>query len=54
MTKWVNYKYLVSDTDLTLQDKYIFNLIHLIYKEGWWLEGAIIIIYTNFFSLQWE
>jgi hypothetical protein len=36
--------YLVLDTDLTLQDKCIFNLVHLKQEEGWRLKGAIIII----------
>ena len=39
-----NYKYLALDTDLTLQDKYIFDLVHLIQKKGWRLEGAAIIM----------
>jgi hypothetical protein len=33
-----------------LQDKYIFNLVHLEQKEGYQLKGAAIIIYTNPFS----
>ena len=37
-----------------MQDKYIFDLVHLTQKEGWQLEGAAIIIYTNFFSVQQE
>ena len=36
--------HLVSDTDLILQDKCIFNLVHLIEKEDWQLKETIIII----------
>jgi hypothetical protein len=44
--------YLVLDINLTLQDKYMFDLVHLKQKEGWQLKGATIVIQTNFFSLQ--
>ena len=40
----VNYKYLASNTDLILQNKYIFDLVHLIQEEGWQLKRAIIVI----------
>ena len=30
----IRYKYLVLDTNLTLQNKYIFDLVHLKQKEG--------------------
>ena len=30
----VNYKHLVSNTNLTLQDKHMFDLVHLIQEEG--------------------
>ena len=40
----MNYKYLALDTNLILQDKRMFDLVHLIQKEGWRLKGAIIII----------
>ena len=36
--------YLVLNTDLILQDKYMFDLVHLKQKEGWRLKGAIIVI----------
>ena len=39
----MRYKYSASDTDLTLQDKRMFDLVHSIYKKGWRLEGATII-----------
>ena len=32
----------------------MFNLVHLIQKEGWRLKGAIIVIYTNPFNTQRE
>jgi hypothetical protein len=32
------------DTDRTLQDKYIFNAVHLEQEEGWQLKGAVIVI----------
>ena len=35
---------LVSNTDWTLQDKYIFDFIHLEQEEGWQLKGAVIVI----------
>ena len=37
-----------------MQEKHIFNLVHLEQKEGWQLDGAAIIIQTNFFSTQQE
>jgi hypothetical protein len=37
-----------------LQEEYIFNLIHLKQKKGCQLEGVIIVIYTNPFSIQQE
>ena len=37
-----------------LQEERIFNFIHLKQEKGWQLDGAIIIIYTNFFSAQQE
>ena len=40
------------DTNLILQDKYIFNLVHLAQEEGWQPKGAIIVIYTNPFNTQ--
>ena len=49
-----NYKHSASNTDLILQDKRMFNLVHLRQEEGWRLEGATIIIQTNFFSAQCE
>ena len=32
----------------------MFNLVYLAQEEGWRLDEAIIIIYTNFFSTQRE
>ena len=32
----------------------MFAHIHLAQKEGWWPVDETIIIYTNFFSTQWE
>ena len=32
----------------------MFDLVHSIHKEGWRLEGAVIIIQTNFFLVQRE
>ena len=49
-----NYEHLASDTDLTLQDKRMFDLVHLIQEEGWRPEGAAIVMQTNFFSAQRE
>ena len=40
----VNYKYLALDTNLTLQDKCMFDLVYLTQEEGWRLKGAIIVI----------
>jgi hypothetical protein len=37
-----------------LQKEYIFNLVHLEQEEGWQLNKATIVIYTNFFSAQQE
>ena len=37
-----------------MQDEYIFNLVHLRQEEGWRLEGAVIIMQTNFFLAQRE
>ena len=37
-----------------MQDKYIFNLVHLIQEKGWRLKGAIIVTQTNFFLVQQE
>ena len=44
--------YLVLDTDLILQNKCIFDLVHLKQEEGWQLKRTIIITQTNFFSSQ--
>ena len=44
MQRHIKYVYLALDTDLILQDKYMFNLIYLMQEEGWWLKWAIIII----------
>ena len=44
----------MSNTDLTLQDKRMFDLIHLKYKKNWRLKGAAIIIQINFFLTQRE
>ena len=49
-----NYKHLASNTDLTLQDKYMFDLVHSRQEKGQRLKGAIIIIQINFFSAQCE
>ena len=46
--------YLILDTDLILQDKYIFDLVYLEQEEGWRLKRTTITIYTNFFSTQQE
>ena len=46
--------HLVSNTDLILHNERIFNLVYLTQKEGWRLEGAVIIIQTNFFLVQRE
>ena len=40
----VNYIYLELNTDLILQDKHMFDLVHLIQEEGWQLKGVIIVI----------
>ena len=32
----------------------MFNLVHLIQEEGWRLKKTVIVIQTNFFSLQRE
>ena len=42
------------DIDWTLQKKRIFNLVHLEQEEGWQLNRATIVIYTNFFLVQQE
>ena len=37
-----------------LQEKRIFNFIHLVQEEGWRPDKAVITIYTNFFLVQQE
>jgi hypothetical protein len=37
-----------------LHKECIFNLVHLKQKEGYWLKGAVIIIYINPFIVQQE
>ena len=54
MIKQVNYKHLTLDTDLILQDKRMFNLVHLKQEEGWRPNRAIIVTQINFFSAQRE
>ena len=52
MQEHAKYIYLAVDTDLTSQDKYIFNFIHLEQEEGWQLDRAAIITHTNSFNTQ--
>ena len=42
--RYINYKYLILDTDLTLQDEYMFDLVYLTQEEGWRPDRAIIAI----------
>ena len=42
------------DTNLTLQDERMFNLVHLVQEEGWQPKGAIIVTHTNPFNTQQE
>ena len=54
MQKYIKYIHLVLDTDLTSQNKYMFNFIYLEQEEGWQLDKAVIIIYINPFNIQQE
>ena len=37
-----------------MQEEYIFDLVYLEQEEGWWLDKIAIVMYTNFFLVQWE
>ena len=39
--------HLLKETERTLHNTQVFDLVHLKQKEGWQLEGSVIIIYTN-------
>ncbi len=39
--------YLELEIEQTSHEERMFDFIYLVYKDGWRLEGDIIIIYTN-------
>ena len=46
--------HLLKETEYTLHNTQVFNLVHLKQKEDWQLDGSAIIIYTNPFFIQQE
>ena len=46
--------YLASETNLTLQENRMFDLVHLAQEDSQQLEGAAIATHTNFLSAQQE